>query len=164
HLWVFLSADYYLDVWGPVGEPPEEPEPFVPEPPPDDLPPSQRAAWYRAQQRAQQAAAMAHQQWAVAMAAYNQYLARIDTKNGYTASWWAPQNQRAAALLQTLGVTWRPRLANGVFAPPVVKLDGALVQAVKNKTLSPNYIEALLAARDLSVIRSETLQPAASPS
>jgi hypothetical protein len=63
-------------------------------------------------------------------------------------------------LLQTLRVTWRPRLAHGVFAPRVATLTGALVQAEQSLSLSPNYIEALLAARDLDTIRHETiLQP-----
>jgi hypothetical protein len=48
-----------------------------------------------------------------------------------------------------------------VFAPPVLKLSGALVQSVPNTTLTPNYIESLLATRDLNAIRNETiLQPA----
>ncbi len=170
HLWVFLSADYYQDVWPPVAEPPEEPEPFVPEPMPEDLPPSARAAWARAQQAAALAAQRAHQQWAAAMAAYNQRLAFIAAKQGYTASWWATQEQRAGALLetpgvrQTPGVTWWPRLSRGVFSPPIAKLNGALVQAVKNKTLLPNYIDSLLAARDLNAIRNGTIQPPPTPS
>src|SRR5262249_3273748 len=48
HLFVFLSADTFVDVWEPVSdELPPEPEPPDLEPPPDDLPPSQRAAWIR---------------------------------------------------------------------------------------------------------------------
>ena len=170
HLWVFLSADYYQDVWPPLGEPPEEPEPFVPEPMPENLPRSAQAAWARTQAAAALTAQHAHQQWASAMAHYDQRLAFIAAKNGYTASWWATQEQRAGALLetpgvrQTPGVTWTPRLARGVFSPPIAKLNDALVQAVKNKTLLPNYIDGLLAARDLNAIRSGTLQPPPTPS
>lgn len=165
HLWVFLSADYYLDVWEPLGEPPPEPEPFEEEPMPDDLPPRERAAWIRAQQQARLAAQRVHQQWAAAMAAYNRRLAFIAAKLGYTSSWWATQEQRAATLLQpqTLDVTWRPRLARGVFAPPVVKLNGALVQPIQNLSLSPNYIASLLAARDLNAIRTEAVQQPSPP-
>lgn len=165
HLWVLLSADFYQDVWPPVDEPPAEPEPYVEDPMPEGLSKNAQAAWVKAQRAAALAAQRAHQQWAAAVVAYDRRLAFIAAKHGYTASWWATQEQRAGALLQTPGVrqnpamTWQPRLARGVFSPPIAKLNGALVQAVKNKTLLPNYIESLLAARDLNAIRNGTLQP-----
>ena len=73
----------------------------------------------------------------------------IDAKRNSITAWWNAQEQLAANVLQTLGVTWRPRLAHGVFAPPVTTLSGALVQAEQSSSLTPNYIETLLAARDL---------------
>lgn len=159
HLWVFLSADYYLDVWEPlVGDPPPEPVPFEEEPPPDDLLPRERIAWIRQQQKLRLAAERARQQWAALIRARERRLAFIAAKRSSASAWWATHEQRAATLLQKLGVTWRPRLARGVFASPVIKLNGPLVQAINNQSLSPNYIDSLLAARDLNEIRNETLQ------
>jgi hypothetical protein len=164
HLWVFLSAEFFLDIWGAIVDE-ALPEPQAPEEeePPPDLSPRERIAWIRAQQQARLAFAREHQQWVALMAARRQRLAFIAAKRASTSAWSAIHDQRAAAFLQTLGVTWRPRLAHGVFAPPVVKLSGALVQAgpaAENPVLTPNYIEALLAARDLDTIRHETiLQP-----
>jgi hypothetical protein len=161
HLWVFLSAEFFSDIWGVVlDEAPPEPEPFVEEEPPPDLPPRERIAWLRAQQQARLAHARARQQWLALMEARRQRIALMAAKRAATSAWSAIHDQRTAALLQTLGVTWRPRLADGVFAPPIVKLSGALVQAAQTSTLSPNYIDALLAAQDLDVVRHETgLQP-----
>jgi hypothetical protein len=164
HLWVFLSAEIFLDVWGAVvEEPPPEPEAPPEEEPPPDLTPRERIAWIRAQQQARLAFTRAHERWAAVMAARRQRLALIAAKRASASAWSAIQDQRAAALLQTLGVNWKPRLAQGVFAPSVVKLGGALVQAgpaAENPALTPNYIEALLGARDLDAIRHQTiLQP-----
>jgi len=82
-------------------------------------------------------------------------------------AWFAAQEQFSTAVLNTLGITWRPRLARGVFAPPVATLRGALVQpepAPKNAPLAPNYIESLLAAHDLTRdIRDDKNQPAPPP-
>lgn len=158
HLWVFLSADYYLDVWPPdPGEVPVEEQPPPPEEPPPDLTPRERIAWMRAQQQERAAfIRRAHAQWLAAMRAYEQRRAYIDAKRASTPAWWATQDQRTATLLQTLGLTWRPRLARGVFAPSVVELNGALVRTAQSA--SPNYIDALLAARDLNAIRNETVQ------
>ena len=164
HLWVFLSAEIFFDVWGAVvEEPPPEPEAPEEEEPPEGLTPRERIAWIRAAQQSRLAYARAHERWAAVMAARRQRLALIAAKRASTSAWSAIQDQRAAALLQTLGVNWRPRLAQGAFAPPVVKLNGALVQAgpaADNLALTPNYIEALLGARDLDAIRHQTiLQP-----
>jgi hypothetical protein len=161
HLWVFLTAGYFEDVTPPdPGEIPVEEEPLPLEEPPEDLPPSQRAAWMRAQMQAREAfIRQAHAAWLAAMNAYNQRLAYINAKLSSTSAWWAKQEQLAAALLETLEVTWTPRLARGVFAPPVQALKGALAQAGQSSSLSPNYIEALLAARDLDSIRDEKFQP-----
>ncbi len=164
HLWVFLSAEFFLDVWGAVvDEPPPEPQAPEEEEPPPDLSPRERIAWLRARQQERIAFARAHQRWVALMEARRQRLAVIAAKRASTTAWSAIQDQRAATLLQTLGLTWRPRLAHGVFAPRVANLTGALVQAgqvAETSPLTPNYIEALLAARDLDAIRHETiLQP-----
>ena len=156
HLWIFLSADFYLDVWEPpMGEPPPEPEPFVPEEPPDDLSPRERIAWMREQQQLRLAAERERREWAALIAARERRIAFINSKRALTAAWWAAQEQRAATLLQTLGLTWRPRIARGVFAPPVIDLNGPLVQAGDIRALSPNYIDALLASRKLDDIRDD---------
>lgn len=161
HLWVFLSAEKFVDIWDPgLDEPPPEPEPPVVEEPPEDLTPQQRVAWIRAQQAAARAYDRARQQWAAAMRAYEQRLAFVNTMQGSHSAWWAAQDQLSAAVLQTLGVTWRPRLSRAVFAPPVAPLNGTLVQAEHGLSLAPNYITALLAAGDLDAIRNNTvLQP-----
>ncbi len=78
--------------------------------------------------------------------------------SGAFHNWFARQQDLTASVLNILGVTWRPRLARAVFSPPVATLAGALVQADQSVSLSPNYIESLLAARDLDVIRKETIQ------
>ncbi|MGZ9174980.1 MAG: hypothetical protein ACXW52_25600, partial [Candidatus Binatia bacterium] len=164
HLWVFLSADLFLDIWGAViEEAPPEPQPPEIEEPPPDLSPRERIAWIRAAQQERLAFTRAHQRWVGLMAARRQRLAVIAAKRAATSAWSAIQDQRAAALLRTLGVAWRPRLAHGVFAPGVATLTGALVQtgqAAENSPLTPNYIEALLGARNLDTIRHQTiLQP-----
>ena len=152
HLWVFLSADSFLDVWGapiPDEPPPEEEPPPVEEPPPD-LSPRERIAWIRrARQERLAFIRRAHQKWLALMRAREEKLAFINAKRASTSAWWATQERLTATVLPALGVTWRPRLAHAVFAPPVVRLRGALVQADQSLSLSPNYIESLLAARDL---------------
>jgi len=114
HLMVFLSADFFSEVWEVVAETPQE----------------------------------------------NIALARMRRlKERAITEWWAAQERMTATVLQTLGVTWRPRLARAVFSPPVATLRGALVQADQGSLLSPNYIESLLAVRDLDAIRHEMFQP-----
>ncbi len=73
-------------------------------------------------------------------------------------AWRATQEGLAAAVLQTFGVTWRPRLAHAVFSTPVVPLGGPLVQAGPSLSLAPNYIQTMLAGRDLNNIQFETVQ------
>jgi hypothetical protein len=73
-------------------------------------------------------------------------------------AWFSEQAARTRPVLQTLGVTWEPRLAGAVFSPPVVPLNGALVQADYSAFLAPNYIASLRAARHLDAIRHETMQ------
>jgi hypothetical protein len=71
---------------------------------------------------------------------------------GQFRSWFAEQDQLASAVLNTLGISWKPRMARGVYAPPVAALRGGLVQPGPSgpaAPLAPNYIESLLAARDL---------------
>lgn len=76
--------------------------------------------------------------------------------------WWTKQESMTTTVLRLLGISWMPRLARAMFSPPVVKLNGALVQAGQvpgNALLTPNYIETFLAARNLDDIRNATVQP-----
>ena len=72
-------------------------------------------------------------------------------------AWFAKQEELTATLLQSLGVTWKPRLTKAVFSPPVATLTGPLVQAEQSPALTPNYIESLLAIRDFERIHLDTL-------
>ena len=83
---------------------------------------------------------------------------RLQVAQGQFRAWFAEQEALTGAVLQTLGLTWHPRLARAAFSPPVATLRGALVQGDQNLSLSPNYIESILAARDLDAIRHETVQ------
>jgi hypothetical protein len=74
-------------------------------------------------------------------------------------TWFARQEVLADAVLEELDLPWRPRLARALFSPPAAMLSGALVQEGQSPSLSPNYIESLLATRDLNTIRHETIQP-----
>ena len=164
HLLVFLSADYLADAWGLVIEAPlPEPQPPEEEEPPPELTPRQRAEWIRRVQAEKRAYLRAHQVWRASMAAREKRLALIAAKRASMPAWWAVQERITAAVLQTLGIGWKPRLARGVFAPPAAPLRGARVQTKPSPTLSPNYIQALLSVRDLDAIRHETIQPAPSP-
>ena len=152
NLLVFLSADFFLDIWEaelPEIPPEEEPPPI--EDPPEDLPPRLRAQWFRQQQAMR--LAFIRQQEAIrrnAMRARQEMLARIGGKRASLPEWWAAQERLTANVLQELGLTWRPRMARAVFSTPVATLSGALVQANESLSLSPNYIESLLAVRDLT--------------
>ncbi len=158
HLWIFLSSDSFRDVWNlPEIEPPSEEEPPVFEPDPDLRPP-QRAALLKAFQR--ELAAFKQRQLRAQQAFQQAVSARralINGKRDSVAAWWATQERLATATLQTLGVAWRPRVSHAVFAPPVASLHGKLVQTDENSTLSPNYIELLLAARSLDKIKFSNL-------
>lgn len=160
NLWPFLTAGYYSDVLQPATPPPPAPQP--PRIPP--LPPhptqEQIDAWEALVAQIQEAYDAAYAQWLELYEAYQEWSDYIDTKRSATPAWWALQNQRASTLLQTLGVTWKPRLARGVFAPPVQTLKGALAQAGQSSSTAPNYIQTLLAARDLNVIKASTPPPA----
>jgi len=162
HLWIFLTADFYADVWGvEIGEAPPEPEPFEPEEPDPDLPPRLQAEFRRQQLRLKQLAEQAHRQWEVAVAGVARRQAAINAKRALTSTWWVTQEQQVGTLLQTIGFTGQPRIAHGVFAPPVIDLKGQLVQEGDSLLLSPNYIESLLASRKLEDIRDDkVLQPA----
>lgn len=162
HLWIFLTADFYADVWGvEIGDAPPEPEPFEPEEPDPDLSPRERIAFIREQLRQRQLAERARQQWAALMAARARRIAAINAKRATTSTWWATQEQRVGTLLQTLGYTGQPRIAHGVFAPPVIDLKGLLVQEAVSRLLAPNYIDSLLASRNLEDIRADkALEPA----
>jgi hypothetical protein len=162
HLWIFLTADFYADIWGAdIGEAPPEPPPFEPEEPDPDLTPRQRAEFIRLQLRLKQAAEQAHRRWAALMAARARRIAAINAKRAVTSTWWATQQQQVGTLLQTLGYTGQPRIAHGLFAPPIIDLKGPLVQERNSQLLSPNYIDSLLASRKLEEIRDDkVLQPA----
>lgn len=155
HLLVFMSADYFLDIWnnpGPI-EPPDEEPPEL-EPPDPDLTPRQRAEFMR-RQREQILAferMMREKKLAFARERAN-WVALVNNKRSSLTEWWNAQERVATKVLPALGITWRPRVARGVFAPTVATLTGALVQADQSLSLSPNYIEALLAARDLNKVR-----------
>jgi hypothetical protein len=139
HLWVFLTAEFFQDAWNlpeieePIDEEPDEIER------PDDLTAAEWAAFRRQleAQRARRRGARAAR------------LTFLNAKRNSLSAWLTRQELLTTAVLQTLGVAWRPRLAQGVFAPPVAILNGALVQADESLTLTPNYIDNLLAARDL---------------
>lgn len=153
HLWVFLSADTFKDVWHlPEPEPPEPGDPPDPLTQADlqDVPPQQRAKLIKQFQEAQK---NFERQQKLAQARFEAAVARnralINGRLGSISAWWATQTQLTTAVLQTLGVTWRPRVSHGAFAPAVATLQGPLVQLDQSSSLSPNYIERLLAARDL---------------
>jgi hypothetical protein len=81
-------------------------------------------------------------------------------KRRAVTQWWTTQQAQTDAVLPSLGVGARPRLSRAVYAPSVATLRGALVQADPATSLTPNYLTALLAARDLDDIRSErVVQP-----
>ncbi len=151
HLWVFLTADFFLDIWDPqLPEIPEPEEPPEIEPPDPDLPPRLRAQFARQQLEARNAF-IRRQAQAIAAAtrARQQRITSIENKKRASAAWWETQERLAAAVLQKLEVPWRPRLSKGVFSPPVTDLNGPLVQVDRSTTLTPNYIESLLGLRDV---------------
>jgi hypothetical protein len=152
NLLVFLSADFFLDIWeAEIPEIPPEVEPPEIEDPPEELPPHLRIQFIRQQQARR--LAFIREQEAIrrnAMRAREQMLARISGKRASLPEWWAVQERLTGSVLNELGLSWRPRMARAVFSTPVATLSGALVQADKGLSLSPNYIESLLAARDLS--------------
>ncbi|MGE0470506.1 MAG: hypothetical protein AB7L09_17840 [Nitrospira sp.] len=152
NLLVFLSGDFFLDVWGlelPDIPPMEEPPPI--EDPPEDLAPRFRAQWIRQQQTMR--VAFIRQQEAIqrnAIRARQEVINRINAKRGAVPEWWAAQERLTATVLGELGITWKPRMAHAVFSTATAPLNGTLVQADGNQSLSPNYIESLLALRDLA--------------
>ncbi len=151
HLWVFLSADYFQDVWETPGWDELEPPP---DPPDEDASLAEKRA-YAIAQKVRAAQEMRIEQRRIL----------IERKRLSGAAWWDSQERMTAPLLlQTLGPTLRPRLARGLLSPRATTLNGALVQAGQSLSLSPNYIEALLAARDLATIRNETFQQPLPPS
>ena len=112
HLWPFLTADFYADVWDP--ELPEMPEPEEPpeiEEPDPEMSPRQRAEFLRRQQVARQAFIRRQAQIiAAATRARQLRLDFIQNKRLATTAWFETQERLAAAVLQTLDVGWRPRL------------------------------------------------------
>src|SRR5262245_6226430 len=155
HLLVFLSADFFLDIWNNPGpsEPPEEEPPEIEEPDPD-LPPRLRVEFLRRQREALLAFQRRQREIQLAFARERAaWVNLVNNKRNSLADWWNSQEQLASKVLPELGIAWHPRLAHGVFAPPVAKLSGALVQGDQSPSLAPNYIEALLIARDLNRIR-----------
>lgn len=150
HLWVFLTADFYADVWDPeLPEIPELEEPPEIEEPDPDMSPRQRAEFIRRQQAARQAFIRRQEQIRAAAArARRLRFDFIENKRLATTTWFQAQERLAAAALQTLELAWRPRLQKAVFSPPLATLEGPLVQADHNTSLTPNYIDSLLAIRD----------------
>ena len=151
HLWVFLSAEFFLDVWNleiPEIPQPEEP-PEIEEPDPD-LPPRLRAQ-FRQQQIAARNAFIRReaQRVAAATAARARIVERINSKRRASTAWWETQERLATTALQKLGVPWRPRMSKAVFSTPVSDLKGPLVQADKAAPSPQRYIDSLLAQRDL---------------
>jgi hypothetical protein len=70
--------------------------------------------------------------------------------------WWAKQSEMASAILRKLGLTsWRPRLANVTFQPNSIPLRVPRVQAADAGSLTPNFIEQLLAVDDLATLQSD---------
>ena len=151
HLWIFLSADSFLDAWNlPELEPPVFEELPEPDPPDPDLKGRALIEFLKAQRAERERIT---RQRAAAQAAFERAAATrqrlLQGKRDLASAWWTTQERLTTAVLQTLGQTWRPRLAHGTFSGPVAMLDGPLVQADRSTALSPNYIETLLAARDL---------------
>ena len=152
HLWVFLSAQPFMEAWTMEDpEPPPHEEP--PEPPElEDVPVKDRGKLLAAHREALKRFNERQQRL---QTAFNAAVARkrnlITGLRGSVATWWATQEQLASAVLKTLTapVLWKPRLSHAVFAPPVATLRGKLVQLDQSSSLSPNYIEQLLAAREL---------------
>ena len=110
-----------------------------------------RAQWFRQQQALRHA--FIRQQEAIqrnAIRARQEVLNRIAAKRGALPEWWAAQERLTATVLDELGITWKPRMARSVFSNATATLNGTLVQANGNQALSPNYIESLLALRDLA--------------
>ncbi|HKS10898.1 MAG TPA: hypothetical protein VJS13_15215 [Pyrinomonadaceae bacterium] len=152
HLWIFLSADSYLDAWNLP-----EIEPFIEEELPEIEPPDpelkgRALADFLRRQRAERDRIVRAQ--AARKAAFERAQATrralLQAKRDLAGAWWTAQERITTAVLQTLGQAWRPRLAHGTFTGPVGTLNGPLVQADGSTVLSPNYIEILLNARDLT--------------
>ncbi|HET6977869.1 MAG TPA: hypothetical protein VFI24_16175 [Pyrinomonadaceae bacterium] len=153
HLWVFLSADSFVDAWNLP-----EIEPFEPEELPEidlefdpELRPAQQAQLRQRQLAARNRiiAANKAREAAFQRAAATRN-ALLNSKRDAITAWWTTQDRLATTILQTLPVTWRPRLSHGVFSPPGMILNGPLVQADQSPILSPNYIDLLLTARDIT--------------
>jgi len=72
------------------------------------------------------------------------------------ALWWKRQKAMAEVAVKTLGLSWSPRLAQGLFAPRAYPLPFPLVQpdAGPDAKLSPNYIDWLL-QQGYQVVRAE---------
>lgn len=150
HLWIFLSAASFFQAWTMRDpEPPPHEEP--PEPPDlEGVPPRQRGpllAAHRAEvQRFEQRQARAQAAFRLAVERKRTF---VQGTRDSVSAWWATQERLTTAVLQALRVSWKPRLSQRVFAPPVATLRGPLVQSGPGLSLSPNYIDRLLTARNL---------------
>ena len=153
HLWVFLSADSFLDVWNlPIEEPLRSWSPSI-EVPPDLV--GEKGSVHQAARAEGRLPSGARDKECDPQARGK---ARLDhgkrppspsggdtgTANGHGAA-----NAGRDMAAETV--------AGRVFA---ARRDahGRLVQADQGLSLSPNYIESLLAARDLDAIRNDTVQ------
>ena len=83
-----------------------------------------------------------------------------------THGFWPKHQEMTSAILQKMGVPWRPRLSNAVYSPLPVKLEGPLVQTGPEKfgdSLKPNYIDLLLKAPKVFDILVHHTRPDAPP-
>jgi hypothetical protein len=150
HLWIFLSADSFFEAWTmPDPEPPEPEEP--PEPPElEDVPPRERGRLLAAHREAVRRFELRQRQ---AQAGFQTALTRkrniLNGMRESVSAWWATRERLTTTVLQALRVSWKPRLSQRVFAPPVGTLRGPLVQSGPGPLLTPNYIDRLLTARNL---------------
>ncbi len=159
HLWVFLSADFFADVWDPaLPEIPEFEEPpevdvFDPEQDPElsKTAKAQLRKLIQAQiDERNRIIKEQERQRAAAAAARQKRLTFIENKRLASAAWWETQERLAAKVLQTLQVPWRPRLSKAVYSTPLATLSGPLVQAGPGTNLSPAFIDSLLATREFT--------------
>ena len=145
HLWVFLSADFFLDVWGSRGEAPPEPEPPSEEPS-RDLSPRQGSPGSgptAARLAAQGASAWARYGGTQAKARFHRRQAGSTTRGGHTGP------ARCSVVANAGRDVAAAAGARRVFTARRRRSAARWCKPIKSVSLSPNYIDSLLAARDL---------------
>ena len=78
------------------------------------------------------------------------------------AGWWRNQETMTGAVLQGLGIKWKPRLARAAYADQFYPVKAPLVQAdelSETAPLAPNYIDRLLSVSSLDALLAETAPP-----